>query len=99
MPRNCYESQQCGFRAVPAPSRVYKSKLILTDFRLSRWIIVDVDSALGSFHGMVWEILPTFRRYIFRVEISRLSECSCIYKFWSNRPKGGGWELVPIADQ
>jgi hypothetical protein len=38
-----------GLQTISAISRIYKSELILINFRFSQWIIVDVDSALGLY--------------------------------------------------
>jgi hypothetical protein len=42
-------------------TQMYKYKY-LTDFRLLRGLIVDVNSVLGMLHRVMWVMLPTLRR-------------------------------------
>jgi hypothetical protein len=60
--------------------------LLIAEFRLSKWFIVDVDSALGSLRfvdvGSVADVLEVHGATVFRVKVSRVGECSCIYRLW-----------------
>jgi hypothetical protein len=57
----------------------------VTDFRLSRLFIVDVDSALECLHrvdvGCIATVSEVHAASIFSFEVSRMSECSCMCRF------------------
>jgi hypothetical protein len=57
---------------------------------------LDADSALHSLHhvdvGRVADVSGIHAASFFRAKVNRVNECSCIYRFWSNRQMGrGGW--------
>jgi hypothetical protein len=58
---------------------VFFSTFVFTDFRLSWWVIVDVDSAHGSLHcvdvSSAANIPEVHAASSFRIEASRVSEC------------------------
>lgn len=64
-----------------------------TDLRLSKWFIVDVDPALGPFNtaevGSVADFLVVHTTSIFRIELGRVNEWLCTYRFGFNRITGG----------
>jgi hypothetical protein len=70
----------------------------ITDFRFSLWLYADVGSVLRSLNhvdvGSVANVSEVHSSSIFRVEMSRPIECSCVYRYRSNRSKAKRWGLV-----
>jgi hypothetical protein len=70
----------------------------IIDFRFSRLLIHDVGSVHRSLHrvdvGSVADVSEIHASSIFRVEMSRAVECSCAYRYWSNRSKAKRRGLV-----
>jgi hypothetical protein len=69
--------------------------IIAADFRLSRWLIIDVNYVLGLLHSMIVGDVPDLSEVhaasIFKVEVCRFMS-SCVYtvfRFRRDSEKGG----------
>jgi hypothetical protein len=55
---------------------------LCTNFGLFRWFTVGAESSLKSLHhvymGSIFDVSEVRAASIFRVELSRVSECSCV---------------------
>jgi hypothetical protein len=65
------------------------AQLLVLTMRLAEFTPVYADSVLGSLYhmdvGSTANVLEVYAASIFRVEVNRISQCLCIYRFWSNR--------------
>jgi hypothetical protein len=55
--------------------------------------MVGTDSDVGSLHhvdvGSAADITEEYAASIFRMKVIRVRRCSCMSRFWSNRPRVG----------